>query len=527
MYAYNYHAPPPGLHVHNEVVVSVATSFIKGGWTLDKIINGWSKQGGKLGIREYYSVFPWDHDMPGKARASDIDYLKQTIPDFHRQGARFYSAEAGDNWGPNGLGYYLASRALWDVDEAKQFDLLIEDFLSRSFGTAKKPMREFYRQLDGSKSHLMLEDQLVRMFLTLAEARRLSEEAEVNGRINDLVLYTWYVHLFLRYSKAKGEPRQMAFEKLIRHAYRMRRTMMVHVKALYRDLSSRDKSISIPPGAGWEAPEAVNPWKDSMPFTETELTAFVRQGIATYTLIEPGFDFVDYDTDLVLANSLGFPKLDCGNIGAGRGIQNFYTYVESPGDKIELRLSGGLIPHYRDRGNVRVELRKVSKNGHTDRDDDLIDSDLTVPPDGSEHRVILEAAEPGLYRITVLDGGDKTLVNWSEETPVTMKAGLDDPVNIEGEWSLYFYVPKGSKVIGGFSKVSRGTIISPDDGEKFALDVSKSGFFSFPVPIGSDGKLWKIERAVGDIRLLTVPPYLAKTSRELLLPRSTVKRDAE
>ncbi len=52
MYAYNYHSPPPKVRVHPQVVISVATSFLKGGLRLEKIISGWKERGATLGIRE-------------------------------------------------------------------------------------------------------------------------------------------------------------------------------------------------------------------------------------------------------------------------------------------------------------------------------------------------------------------------------------------------------------------------------------------------------------------------------------------
>ena len=177
MYAYNYHSPPPRIRVHPQVVISVATSFLKGGLTVDEIMAGWSAQGATVGVREYYSVNTWDRDLPGRARGSDLAYLAQTIPDFHAQGARFLSAESSDNWGPNGLGYYVASRILWDVGEAKRVAEIVDDFLRRAFGPAWEPMAEFYQQLDRSRPHLVYDDQLGRMYRALAERTAASGQA--------------------------------------------------------------------------------------------------------------------------------------------------------------------------------------------------------------------------------------------------------------------------------------------------------------------------------------------------------------
>ena len=54
----------------------------------------------------------------------------------------------------------------------------------------------------------------------------------------------------------------------------------------------------------------------------------------------------------------------------------------------------------------------------------------------------------------------------------------------------------------------------------------KPGYFSVPVPAGHDGRLWKFEFCAGDKQLMTVPPFLARSAEELLLPRSVVERDA-
>ena len=104
---------------------------------MDQLLDGWSQRASTLGVREYYSVNPWDHDLPGAARGGNIDYLKQTIPHFHDQAARFLSAESGDNWGPNGLGYYLAAHMLWDPREATRIEALTADFLDKAFGVSE------------------------------------------------------------------------------------------------------------------------------------------------------------------------------------------------------------------------------------------------------------------------------------------------------------------------------------------------------------------------------------------------------
>lgn len=288
MNAFNFHAPPPSIQAHPQVLVTVATALTRGGYTLDELVGGWSAVTKRLGIREYYSVNMWDHDMPAKARASNIDYLKRTIPEFYAKGARVVSAQAGDNWGPHGLGYYLAARMLWDISDAQNTDALLEDFLMNSFGPAKEPMREFYRQLDGSQPHPDIYVQLGRMFWALDRARLLANTPEINARIDDLVLYTRYVDLYQRYRGARGDIRQEAVEAVFRHAYRMRDTMMVYSRAISHVIAKNDKSVKIP-SAVWNEPGKNDNWKSIQPFSHTELADFLREGLVRYPMSDSNF----------------------------------------------------------------------------------------------------------------------------------------------------------------------------------------------------------------------------------------------
>lgn len=535
MYAYNYHSPPPSVRVHPQVVISVATSFLKGGLRLDEIIAGWSERGATLGIREYYGVHVWDRDLPASSRGGNIDYLKRTIPEFRSKGARFMSAESSDNWGPNGLGYFLAARMLWDVDEAKRTDELIDEFLDNCFGPAKESMREFYQQLDASHQHLVFDDQLGRMFRALLDAQAIvaddqsltqQRRNEIGRRLSDLILYARYVDLFDRYRSAQDDSRQAEFEAMVRHAYRMRRTMMVHTKAVYRDVVNRDKRVSIPDGATWSVREDRNPWKSSEPFSVYELQAFLRDGIEGRPLVELDFEPVTFSEDLVPADSLKLDSVNPGSARRGRGRRSFYTFVEKTPAEIPLTITGGLIASYRDRGNIRVELWKLGGASETGERETLVASDRSVPPDGKPRTISLPVKEPGLYRIGVSDGGDLTSVDWPENHRICFKSSIDEPITTNGRWSLYFYVPRGTKKVGLHAQ-SRGRIHGPDGNMLLDLENTPAGYYSIPVPKGTDGRLWQVRSAASSIRLMTVPPYLARGTAELLLPREVVERDSQ
>jgi hypothetical protein len=83
-------------------------------------------------------------------------------------------------------------------------------------------------------------------------------------------------------------------------------------------------------------------------------------------------------------------------------------------------------------------------------------------------------------------------------------------------------------VIGGFTAGQKGKVLDGDGHVVFNFDTHfQPGYFSFPVPAGQDGKLWLFDQCRGKRVLMTVPPYLARDAKQLLLPREVVAKDSE
>jgi len=534
-YAYNQHGPPPRINVHPKVLVSVSTSFIRGGYTLDELIDGWRARKATLGIREYHDVFPWSHDRPRKARGGDIPYLARTIPSFHERGARFMNSENDDSWGANGLGYWITPRLLWAVDAADRVDALLEDFLDNAFGRAKEPMRRFYRLINFDDTVRPSEDVVARMYRCLDEARGLTHTPAVRRRLDDLILYTRYLELYHAYRAAKGDDRQRHFEQVWRHAYRIRDRMMVSTRAICQNDRFRDASVEVPEAAAWNVPEDENPWKSSRPFAESEITAILAAGIDANEPTRLDFEAVRFSDDLVPAAPLHLPHVKpAPRLDVFRGQQKAYTWVAehkgnadahnraTPSGRVMLQVTGGLIAHYRDRGNVRFAL-------HSAKEATLkpVDRDESVPPDGKPRQVVLRTPHTGLHTLEWNDGHDRTRVMLAEDLPLTWRSSLEEPLEPSGRWTQYFYVPRGTKTVGGYATHPSGRLLDAEG--TMLLDFSKmdhAGYWSVDVPAGRAGTLWKFDQCRGSRMLMTVPPWLAASPADLLLPREVVEADA-
>ncbi len=529
IYAYSHHSPPPEIDVHPNVIVSLATSFIRGGHTIDTMLEGWGARTELLGIREYYSLTVWHWQLAGGPRASNTEYLRRTTPKFHAHGARFMNAESTDDWGACGLGFYLAARMLWDVDEADRMEELIEDFLEKSFGPAIEPMREFYRLIDGAtrdphvpaRSLPMNDDRVGRMYRQLAAARELAmDRPDVVARIDELIFYTHYVERYRAFSATRGPERQQAMDDLVRYAWRIRETLMIDSVALVTTLDRivrRDDHLEWGEGRTRTRPPTAQ--RDEESFETEKILDLLESGIATHDLLDIDYDPADYDDDLLPG---GFePAERRGQLGRRANRSPLYLYLWTEDGRLpRFEFSAGQL--YQTRGPVRWDLY--------DRNGDGVDEG-DIPPDRETHGVDLTVGEPGLYRMEVSNTGQGFLWDYDPRgANVSIRADDAHPLGRNWYDRLYFYVPAGTEeiLIAGTLREGRHAFLD-GDGQRIAPEtiVVDQGFTTVPVPDSQDGRVWSVTlRSLrAGIRFLNIPGYVALAPDELLLPRSIVSRE--
>ena len=546
IYAYNQHSPPPDVEVHPNVIVSLATSFTRGGYTFDQILDGWGEKADMLGIREYYGVTVWSYSTP-LAGAGNLDKIRD-IRRFHRNGARFMNAESDSTWGGYGLGYYLASRALWDVGAVDRMDELIDDFLEKAFGPAKEPMDEFYRLIDGSREDpyvpgkkRQLTDHMVgKMFRLLREAGQLAADApKVRARIVDLVLYTRYVDLYRRYKQSAGEDRQEAFDRMMRFAWRIRERMMAESVWLTRRIRrrvKRDEHVDLGESYGPNRPADRHRENADEPIQASEIRQYLREGIERHPGQHPlaGVDYerVEFeDDDLVPAGvesdaPRGSP-LDTHFKQGNRTGPPVYIWTED-GNLPDFYFSAGHI--YTDRGPLEVTL-------YDSEDNEIATAEIPPGKKGRSRNnwrnrddirhVKWPTVKPGLYRLDFHSTGQGFFWDYEprERAMVTIRADAKRPLKRNWLRRHYFYVPEGTRriVLYGALRQKHASGWHPAEGETIDWEAirHKGNFSVVPVPEGRDGKVWafKTRHDNSELRFLNIPGCLAYHPSELLLPK--------
>ena len=497
LYAYNQHSPPPspGVTVNPNVIVNIATMFILNGMSVDHLLKEWGSRA-QIGMREYY----YAGYEPGAGRGCDPGYLLRTIPGFYRMGARYLTAEAQDSWGPGLPGWNLAAQLLWNIDA--DADAVLEDFFVRAFPKSGKPMREFYAMLDAVRAKPLSEDLLHRMYEKLDQARQLASGRE-KERIEQLAGYTWFCEkLFLHET---GGRTMKTYLDLLETAAAIKPYYMVHTYAMFRDerrLGFGRKNIA--PKFDWKTPRTV------------DFGRIIADGLRNNRKID--FDTVRFGYDLVPVRMPG--KNQAAKLDPFRRLQKFYVWLD--GGPLVLKVTGGLIKHYRNRGNVKLKLIQIGGNSDTGELETLVAADESVPPDGAERTVTLHPKYAGLHRLEMNDGADMTRLVFPAGMPAVYPVEHEKSAVFGSE--CWFYVPKGTRVLGYYAATGRGVILSPD-GKPFESLAKKNGYYRRDIPERFAGKVWQIKGMRGVLRLLTVPDGLNLNRSILLLPRSVAERD--
>ena len=491
LYAYNQHSPPPNVAVDRDVVVMVATEFLRGGWSAKRLVEEWGRRT-TVGIREYYYV---NRGEPGAGFAANVPYLTASVPKFHSLGARYLTAETSDSWGAGLMGLNVAAELMWNVKA--DVEAVKADVVCSAFPSAQKEMRAFFDMVDGETRMPLSEDLLARMYTALSTAwERAASDAE-RGRVAQMIGYARYCEALLAYTR---KPTKASANELFEVAAALKPYYLVYTMSFFRDgrpFGSVGKQVAN--AFDWKTPRPLQPEK------------WLAEGLANNRRLP--FDPVDFGLDLV-PSELPADAKGAMLLRALRYSNAFLLW--SDGKPFDIEVTGGLIRHYRDRGNVKLRLVQIGGESETGELETEVWRDESVPPDGKKRTVSVTPRHAGLHRLTVSDGGDSTLYGFPQNLAVAVAVGVDPVPQLDGHF--WFFVPKGTKTLGFFAHASRGHICGPDGLKAFDLS-ARNGHFSIDVPSGADGRFWSVRNLGGQFRPLTVPAVLNVNPRECLVPK--------
>jgi len=251
-YAYSAYSHPPSFSLHPGVYLQVTSAYRRTPISLEEQLRQFGKKTRQLGIREYFSVFQWDWDYPDPGKL-EPGALQETLQFYRRMGVTAVNAEASCNWAPRGLGYYLASRLMWNVDVDVKAAMV--DFYEKCFGPAALPAQRYFARFYGPGAFVLedprgaparrrlRQDGKIRVevlkaaYRDLDDATRLTREApSCRARIDQLRLYAHYLLLRYRLQEEEMSGDEQRILDAIRaetvFAGRLTNTHLIHSRAL-------------------------------------------------------------------------------------------------------------------------------------------------------------------------------------------------------------------------------------------------------------------------------------------------------
>jgi len=536
--AYHLHSNPPSLKLEPNVHVEVTTGF-RGGTklTLEQQVEAFKKLGASVGVYDYFSVYLWDWDLPGAAKAGRFYTLGECVKKMKNLGLSSYTAESCCNWGPNGLGYWLAATLMWNA-ELDSNDL-VDDFFDNCFKKAKVPVRNIYERW--AKAERFSPRTLKLALMDLNQAYSLEKDPAVQARLDRLAMYLCWLGMKMDYERTVrhnlgDEKVKEAAKQLIIFSRRIMDTGLIHVyPMLFTHKTFEERLFPALMKIKDIDKNEIEAWKkerQDIPQAEE-----VRQLFSEYVKKFEKLQAVEITGKIYSGNPVCLAEKKPELLEKYKDVSISPLYLESG------------IYYFKAKKNEELNLTYKPFPNHTidckwtlyDIMGNLVSQGEVKAEKNQEASIKLVIPEDGIYTFDPGTTYWKSAMITFDHRPLSVLAQRPDypgqkksepfrQWNPKGE-TLYFFVPAGTThfVVGFpflgkvYSKVdikdSNGKVIFSDD------KVMNGDQISIIVPKGSDNQIWTI--AITSLRntveLYDLPPFLARHPAELLVPEDAIK----
>lgn len=517
LFAYNEHAAVPSIPLEPNVYVMVIPyAFQRTGLSPDQLLDAWSAKVPRMGVYDYWSIPDWSHDLP---TFDSLRFGPDRLRGWHERGVDSFLCESTYSSGAMGPAWYIASRLAWNPET--DVDSLFEEFLTDCFGTAAEPMRRMLRRW--SNGFYLTSHELALSFRDVESAWQLSAgDHATQRRVADYGRYVEYLRLRFDYlqSKRGSDDRTQAAEELVRYAWRIYDSSMIHAFRLSQ-LMARDERLAGRPELetlfDWQDPEAAA-WSTIRPVSNAEVREIVRRGASQFQpqRFEPRRfrgELIRLDASpLAESHDEPTPVLWLNN------SLTLHVLCESPGFAFRPRVAA----------EDAVRMLVTDADGRLIADHSITtgeawqsswsDVEIILPTTGLYRVEII--SQKRMFRLMLPDAIDHSLPGWSNSQ------GTPTP-------RLYFYVPESTSRLSIYANyVAAGPpqFFAPD-GTEVSPDLVDGGHLMLiPVPAEHRGKVWSLDRAkcpLGPLRMLNAPESFALAPNRLLVPEDALNSEAE
>ncbi|MEO6909140.1 MAG: DUF4838 domain-containing protein, partial [Abditibacteriaceae bacterium] len=513
LYAYADHSAPPSFALEPNVYVTIIPyGFNYSGMQPNEFIKAWGEKTSRLSVYDYWNIPDWTWDQPL------FNYLtvpKEKLGYWNKHNVEGFSSETTYSAGAMGIGWYLASRIMWNPDVDQNW--FLTDFYNKSFGPAAPPMKRMLERW--ANSFLLSSQEMAMSFRDLQDAEKLAgDDKEIQARIDDFAKYAQYLRLYSEWlNTTDPKLKQEANKKLVEHLFDIYDTNMVGSFRIYQFLADYGRNKEVYDEFDQHDPNAPG-WKLVKPYTHEEVASLISDGVNNYPLL-------DY-TPITYSGKL-MPLTPAQPLTVPDGDKKWGTRMPTRGgiDAI-IEVPEGLkilplrVDSYYDKDISVVDANdkviwKTKTKGIKEYE---TPQEFKIPLPGAGRYTIQLRTAGGLWFQT-LKGLNLVIPNFLAEM------GTPSP-------RLYFYVPSGLKTIAiwlpsGDHDGYYPQVVKNPDGKPVTTESHDAGrLVLVKVPEGQDGKAWSLDTvrsADFPIRMLNVPNYFAFSSETLMVPQDALK----
>lgn len=505
VYSYSWYSDVPTIELEPNVYVQI-TTFARGNMTLEERTEGfrtsqWGINGGLIGAREYWDVWPWWRDRippPGKM-AGFFDSLDWAV----NSDARVLNGEGSDNWAAKGRLLWIIGQIGWDPTQDKQ--ALLDDFYYTAFGPAGDLMKAYYTRFDVSTHD---ERAFGLAFRDLKDAMDIAESAgrqDVATRIRDVILHTYYwwrwsdevVSEYTAFSSLDDAKDLYAF------LWAVRNLQIITFRPHMENLSVVLANLGV-------TPSEIQSLETTQAYSDAQVGALLDQILSNWggvTILDA--QAVDYSLiDLVPLGDTTTPILPADTGGMYKRVM----VVVSPGNETVTMDITASLPN-----NISV----TGPGGNVVRNFNVARGECPCQDS-------FLASEPGQYLVSTNNYNSEILLSRPAAVDLSSSSVIE---GLDG----YLFVPPGTSflvvkanpwgLVGEVDTLSPSTLTAPD-GSVFPFEIDAPQFRNpaaglWRITVPSHDKTTADRWVFRDIQVLGVAPLVWYDPTTILVPAGT------
>lgn len=224
LYAYDTHAAPPDFELERNVAVQIIPYGFQNFSSPEEMIAAWKKKNHDLYIYDYYGLPINNLDMPLKGALEPLAFARR-LKYWYDQHIKGANLESSYSIGSTGIGLYLFAHMTWDIH--RDPNQLIDEYYELNYGKAAPVLKQVQQIL--SDTTIKNAEALVKAaHLLKVKTQALSLAEKQKSHLTDYKAYLVYLKLLYKVQNGSARDEPAASDTLMRYAYSIFQTMMVH-----------------------------------------------------------------------------------------------------------------------------------------------------------------------------------------------------------------------------------------------------------------------------------------------------------